>query len=270
MAGVLSLPARYGRLLGVQLRASGLLAAQYRVDFLVDGFISLFWAATAIAPLFVVYGHERPGIPGWTFGESLLVTAWFLLLQSILDGAINPGLQAVVDHIRKGTLDFVLLKPADAQFLVSTARFQPWRVFALVNALVLLGLAFREIGHGPSVTGVLSAALLLAVATSLLYSLWILIVSAAFVVVKVDNLTYLFSSIFDAARWPGTVFRGGLRLVFTFVVPLIVMTTFPAQALLGRLEPSALWGSVAGAVAFAAAARMVWLYSIRRYTSAGG
>ena len=29
---------------------------------------------------------------------------------------------AVVEHIRKGTLDFVLLKPADAQFLVSTAR----------------------------------------------------------------------------------------------------------------------------------------------------
>jgi ABC-2 type transport system permease protein len=29
----------------------------------------------------------------------------------------------VMDHIRKGTLDFVLLKPADAQFLVSTARF---------------------------------------------------------------------------------------------------------------------------------------------------
>lgn len=262
---------RYARLLGLQLRTSGLLAAQYRWDFLVDGVISLFWAATAIAPLFVVYGDStRPGIPGWTFGEALVVTGWFILLQGILDGAINPGLQAVVDHIRKGTMDFVLLKPADAQFLVSTARFQLWRVFSILNAFVIFGVAFHRIGRLPSPGGVLASLVLLAGATLLLYSLWILIVSAAFFVVKVDNLTYLFSSIFDAARWPATVFRGVLHFVFTFVIPLAVMTTFPAEALLGRLELSTLAYSVLGAAAFAAAARFVWLKSIGHYTSAGG
>ncbi len=264
-------PVRYLALLTRQLRTSALLTAQYRADFLIDGVISVFWAATAVVPLFVVYGRGRDtGIPGWTFGESLLVTGWFVLLQGVLDGAINPGLQAVVDHIRKGTLDFVLLKPADAQFLVSTARFQLWRVVSLVNAGVVIGFAFHEIGHGPSLLGVAEAAALLAVATLMLYSLWILIVSAAFLVVKVDNLTYLFSSIFDAARWPGGVFRGGLRLVFTFVVPLIVMTTYPAEALLGRLAPTSLAWSLLGAAAFAGFARTVWLGSISRYTSAGG
>ncbi len=53
--------------------------------------------------------------------------------------------------------------------------------------------------------------------------------SAAFYVVKVDNLTYLFESIFDAARWPASVFRGVLRVVFTFVIPLALMTTYPAR-----------------------------------------
>src|SRR5581483_10703958 len=72
-----------------------------------------FWATTAIAPLFIVYsGSGKRGIPGWSVEEALVVTGWFIVLQAILDGAINPGLQAVVDHIRKGTLDFVLLKPA--------------------------------------------------------------------------------------------------------------------------------------------------------------
>ncbi|MCC6334574.1 MAG: ABC-2 family transporter protein [Myxococcales bacterium] len=262
---------RYLRLLGLQLRTSGLLAAQYRWDFLIDGVISVFWAATAVVPLFVVYGEAtRPGIPGWNFGEALVVTGWFILLQGILDGAINPGLQAVVEHIRKGTLDFVLLKPADAQFLVSTARFHVWRVFSLLNAGVILGLAFHRVGRPPSLLGVAMALVLLVAATLLLYSLWILIVSAAFFVVKVDNLTYLFSSIFDAARWPSAVFRGALRFVFTFVIPLAVMTTFPAEALLGRLEPQTLAGAVLGACAFAGLARLVWLKSIGHYTSAGG
>ncbi len=262
---------RYLRLLGLQLRTSGLLAAQYRWDFVIDGVLSAFWAATAVAPLFVVYGGEaRPGIPGWSFGEALLVTGWFILLQGVLDGAINPGLQAVIDHIRKGTLDFVLLKPADAQFLVSTARFQLWRVFSFVNAAIIFGLAFARIDRAPTLGGVGASLVLLVASTLVLYSLWILIVSAAFLVVKVDNLTYLFSSIFDAARWPSSVFRGAVRFVFTFVIPLAVMTTFPAEALLGRLEPERLLASVGGAVVFSALARAVWLRSIAHYTSAGG
>ena len=71
----------------------------------------------------------------------------------------------------------------------------------------------------------------------LLYSLWILTVSAAFYVVKVDNLTWLFGAIFDAARWPSSVFRGAVRAVFTYVIPLALMTTFPAQGAAGH-DPS--------------------------------
>jgi len=262
---------RYLRLFWLQFRTSALLAVQYRMDFFVDAIISFFWMSTAVIPLFVVYGNDtRRGIPGWSFGESLVVVACFITLQAVLDGAINPGLQAVIDHIRKGTLDFVLLKPADAQFLVSTSRFQMWRVSGFILASVTFGVAFSKLGHAPSVLGVLTALLLLVVSTLLLYSLWILIVSAAFIVVKVDNLTYLFTSIFDAARWPSSVFRGGVKFFFTFVIPLTVMTTYPAEALLGRLELQTLLFSVLGSLAFAGLARAVWLRSIGHYTSAGG
>lgn len=262
---------RYLRLLLLQLRTSILLAAQYRWDFFLDAGIGLFWTAAAIMPLFVVYGGaSRAGVPGWSFGETLVVVGCFITLQAVLDGAINPGLQAVIDHIRKGTLDFVLLKPADAQFLVSTARFQLWRGAGLLHAAVVFTLAFRELGRVPTVTGVLTALVLLGIAVALLYSLWILIISLAFIMVKVDNLTYLFTSIFDAARWPASVFRGPVKFVFTFIIPIAVMTTFPAEALLGRLEWETLAYSMSGALAFAMVARLVWLRSISRYTSAGG
>lgn len=266
---------RYLRLFFVQFRTSALLAAQYRVDAFLDPLLSTFWLFAATLPLFVVYSGASssggaPAIPGWTFGEAMLVVACFTVLQAVLDGAINPGLSAVVDHIRQGTLDFILLKPADSQFLVSTARFQLWKAFGFVQAGVLFAIAFREIGHAPPLTGVIVAVLLLILATALLYSLWILIVSTAFIVVKVDNLTYLFGSIFDAARWPATVFRGALKYIFTFVIPLAVMTTFPAQALLDRVEWDTLGFSVLGSLGFVALARIVWLRSIRFYTSAGG
>jgi ABC-2 type transport system permease protein len=260
---------RYLRLLGVQLRASALVAMQYRWDFLVDGVIEAFWTVTALVPLVVVY-RARDSIAGWSFPEALVVAAWFTMLQGILEGAINPSLTSVVEHIRKGTLDFVLLKPADAQFLVSTGRIYPWRALNVLTAVVLFGVAFHRLGRSPSLGDVGQALVLLAAATTLLYALWIMTVSLAFYVVKIDNLTYLFSSVFDAARWPIGIFRGVIRFVFTFVIPLAVMTTFPAQALLGTLSLRVTALSVLGAAAFAAAARVVWVRALAKYTSAGG
>src|SRR5207302_503764 len=69
-----------------------------------------------------------------------------------------------------------------------------------------------------------------------LYSIWILAVSLAFWVVRLDNLSYLFNSLLDFGRWPVGIFKGFVRLFFTVVIPIALMTTYPAEALLGRLS----------------------------------
>jgi ABC-2 type transport system permease protein len=258
---------RYAYLLYIQLKASTLLAMQYRGDFLVDMIIELVWAGTAVAPLFVVF-QGRTAIAGWSYPEALVVTGWFTLLQGLLEGAINPSLVNVVEQVRKGTLDFVLLKPADAQFLVSTTRFAPSKAINALTATAIFVYAFGRIGHGPTAGGLAAALLLMVSASILLYGLWILTVSAVFYVVRVDNLTFLFTAIFDAARWPSSVFRGVAKIVFTFVIPLALMTTVPAEAMLGRLEGSSLALSLAGALFFAVVSRAVWVRAIGKYTSA--
>ena len=57
-------------------------------------------------------------------------------------------------------------------------------------------------------------------------------------------------------------------VIFTFVIPLALMTTYPAEALLGRLSLHRVVGVLVGAVVLALIARLVWLRSIRGYTSA--
>ena len=85
-----------------------------------------------------------------------------------------------------------------------------------------------------------------------------------------DNLTYLFDSIFDAARWPAPILRGALAFIFTVVLPLTVMTTFPALALLGRISPPQLAGAPLAAAGFFALSRLVRQRAVRDYSSAGG
>jgi ABC-2 type transport system permease protein len=259
--------ARYLRLLAVQLRASTALALQYRLEFVGQGALALLWTSWSLVPLLVVFGN-RTGVAGWTFEEALVVMGWFTLMKGVLEGAVNPSLASVVEHIRKGTLDFVLLKPADAQFLVSTARFMPWRIIDVLAGLAIFGVAFHRMGRWPAPGAVAAALLLLVCATLVLYSLWILAISAAFYLVKIDNLSYLFASIYDAARWPVDVFRGLLRVIFTFVIPLALLTSYPALALLGKLDLPVAAQALGGSLVFAVAARLVWTRSIGKYTSA--
>jgi len=258
---------KYRRLLWMQIRTSLTYAMQYRLDFLIEGVVSIFWVGVTLIPLIVVFG-KRETIAGWTYDEALVVVGMFVLLKGVLEGAITPSLMAVVEHIRKGTLDFVLLKPADAQFLVSTTKLQPWSLIDVFGGAIVIVAAFVRMGTHPGPVQVAAGAGVLAAAVLVLYSIWILVISLAFFVVRVDNLSYLFTSIFDAARWPISVFRGPVRFAFTFILPLAVMTTYPAMALLGTLETSVLLASTLGALAFAVFARQVWKQAIRRYTSA--
>lgn len=260
---------RYLGLLGVQLRASFAQAAQYRVDFALGALLSAFWTAAAVTPLLVVYAR-RPTLGGWTRDEALLVVGFFTLLKGAIQGVIEPSVNNTVEHLRKGTLDFLLLKPADAEFLVSTTRLQPWRATDAAGGAALLGWALHGAVRAPGAGALAATAALVVAALAILHSLWILVVALAFVTVKVDNLTYLLGSVYDAARWPATVWRGALAWVFTLVVPLAVMTTWPALAVLGRLDPARVVGALVLAAAFVGVSRAVWLRCLRGYTSAGG
>jgi ABC-2 type transport system permease protein len=258
---------RYLRLLAIQIQISVSMAMQYRLDFFFKGLMALFWLGITLVPLLVVFS-QRNSVANWTWPEALVVLGWFSLLKAVLEGSVTPSLTAVVEGVRTGALDFVLLKPADAQFLVSTARFEPWKLIDAAGSLGILVYAFTKLGRWPAPADAGKAVLLLVVAVLILYSIWILVVSASFWVVRVDNLSYLFGSIFDAGRWPIQIFGRALRFIFTFIFPLALMTTFPAMALLGRLSFTDAGLVLVGGIAFAAVARAVWLRAIAFYTSA--
>jgi ABC-2 type transport system permease protein len=122
--------------------------------------------------------------------------------------------------------------------------------------------------RSPSLAGTIVALVLLVVSVAVLYSVWILAVSIAFWVVRLDNLSYFFNSLLDFGRWPVGIFRGFVRLFFTFVIPLALMTTYPAEALLGRLAARTAALAILGSVAFALLGRFVWTRALGRYTSA--
>ena len=221
---------RYLRLVANQLRVSFLLLLQYRVELVVNIALACFWTLSALVPLLVLFS-ERSSVGGWTWNEALLVVGWFNVLKGVQGVVIQPSMNQAVEQIRRGTLDFLLIKPADAQLLVSTQRFDFRQLTDVLVGLSILAYACTQLPRAPSVLQLLATALVLVCAIAVLYALWIVVMSFAFIFVKVDNLTYFFSSLYDASRWPSSVFRGWFAFLFTFVLPLALMTTYPALVL---------------------------------------
>jgi len=260
---------RYLSLFALQMKTAALLSLQYRVDFFVQLAMALFWSSTALVPLLVLFS-KRDTVAGWTANEALVVTGFFMALKGVLLGAVQPALANVVEHVRKGTLDFLLLKPVDAQFLLSSSKLDLSRGADVVAGLALAAYATHAAGARPSLAAISLSLLVLICAVAILYALWIMVVSLSFRVVKIDNLSYLILSTFDAARFPASVFRGFLSFLFTFVIPLALMTTYPALALLSKLETRQVFTALGVAFGFLIVARVIWLRSIRFYTGAGG
>ncbi len=258
---------RYLRLLVVQMRISVAAGMAYRADFLLEGVMAIAWMALTLLPLVVLY-QGRATVAGWDAPSALIVIAYFMAVRGVLEGVVSPSFVDLVERIRSGAFDYVLLKPVDAQAIVSASRFEPWKIFDLLGAIALVIYAFVKLGHPPSLADIGLGLVLYVAGILAMYSLWILCAAASFWVVRLDNLTYLLGAIFDIGRWPVHVFRGLWRFVFTFIIPVAVMTTFPAMALLGRLDASTALATIGGSLGLVVLSRLVWRSAIRSYTSA--
>jgi ABC-2 type transport system permease protein len=258
---------RYLRLVAVQLRVSAAQAMAYRANFLIEGVMTAAWMALTLLPLIVLY-RERRVVGDWDQPSAYVVMAYFLGLRAVLEGVVSPSLVDLVERIRQGSFDYVLLKPVDAQVMISASRYEPWKIFDLLGAIALAVYAFVLRGEPPAPAHVAAGIALFVAGAIAMYSLWIACAAAAFWVGRLDNLIYLLGAIFDTARWPVQVFPGLWRFVFTFLIPVAVMTTFPAMALLGRLDAQTTLATIGGALAMLVLSRLVWRAAIRSYTSA--
>lgn len=258
---------RYLRLAAVQARISAAAGMAYRSDFLIEGVMTVAWAALTLLPLVVLY-DGRSKVAGWDVSSALIVMAYFMAVKAVLEGVISPSLIDLVERIRSGAFDYTLLKPVDAQAMISASRVEPWKIFDILAAIGLATYAFYRRGTVPSIGDLALGMVMFGAGVLAMYSIWIVFASASFWVVRLDNLTFLIGAIFDTARWPVHVFRGIWRVVFTFVFPIAVMTTYPAMALLGELDAETALATLGGSAALLLVSRLVWRTAIRNYTSA--
>ena len=257
---------RYLRLWRIFFTHSLVQDLEYRVNWWMNAFNVVLFLGSSALVLGVVF-LQADAIGGWTFDQALTLLGVYLLLEGVTAVFLVPNLNRVPEYVRKGELDFLLLKPIAARFLVSTRYASVWWT-------PQLAIGWGVIGVGMARQGTLSwgnvglTLLLLVAATAILYAVWFALTTTAFWFVKVDNVSELFTAFFAAGRFPVSAYPGWVRALLTFVVPIAFLTTVPAEAASGRLTWAAALGAAGVALALLAASQAFWRYALANYTSA--
>ncbi len=238
----------------------------YRANFFGQSLQAVFALASGLLGLALVDMHGA--LNGWNAGQLLVLLGVYQLVGGIISMLIQPGMREFMSQIRLGTLDFTLLKPVDAQFLVSARRLELWKLGDVLLGAGVLIIALLSLGTVLDWTRVLGFVVMLCAGCTLIYSFWLMLATCAFWLVRVDNILVIFQDLYVAGRWPVTIYPGWLRWPLTLLVPVTVATTIPAQALLGQLNWSLLLTVLLLTPCALGLARWFWWRGLRHYAGA--
>lgn len=261
-----ALPGVRAEVLVALFRVSIREAIQYRASFVAEVLVGALTAAGVAAPLFLVYARVAT-VAGWTMDEALLVTGFFLLYNGFVRGLVEPNLGAIVDGVRTGALDYLLIRPVDAQLMISFRKVAPTALWDVLAGVAVVGGSLWRLG-APSPMAAAAATAMFVAGILATYGLWLIIVCTSFWFVRVDNLRFLLGAVTDAGRWPVSVYGRGVRIMLTTIIPVSLVSSYPAMALLERLDGRLALGAVATALVSVMGSRAVFRLALRRYSSA--
>lgn len=258
---------RYLRLIGSFMRASAQNELAYRANFWISLLYALLNLGTGVLGVVVLFSQVET-VRGWDLPATLALLGVYLIIGALRNLFIGPSLNALAGldgEIWTGRFDFTLLRPVDTQFLASLRYWRPLALVDLVLGLGVLGAAVMRLEQSLTLPRLVTFVVALGAGVTILYAI-LLAFTALFLWSPGFLFTWAFDAVFQMARYPVGLYPGWLRLVLTWVIPVGVMTTVPAQALAGGLSAGTLVGSVALGLLVGASA--LFRFGLRRYASA--
>lgn len=203
-------------------------------------------------------------------GYSVNQMIFFYLSFNVID-TVTQLLYREVYRFRplivSGDFDFSLVKPMSALFRVLVGgadildlAMLPFYIFAVIYMAGRLGY----------VSGINIVFYVLLLVNGLIIStgFHILVLALGILATEVDHAIMIFRDVVNMGRIPTDLYREPLRSVLTFILPVGLMMTFPAKALMGLLSPWMILFSFALGLLFIALCLKVWQYALSQYSSA--
>jgi ABC-2 type transport system permease protein len=171
-------------------------------------------------------------------------------------------------RIQMGELDARMVLPVNTLFIVSFENIDMIDLFSFLPSLCFLGYVFYLLDFSFTWAQLLSYVLLLINALVFLYGVVLIIATVSFWTTQSSGMSRIFDNLLRICRYPLDIFEGFWKVVFIYILPLVVIAQVPSQALLNILTPGALISAFLTTGLFLGSALVFWKIGLKNYMSA--
>lgn len=258
---------RHARLWRACFRLALVRESQFRANALTTMAIGLAQIMVGLVPILLLFDYTEE-VDGWTRGDAIVILGVYQVTAALIAMFVSRNMYEISEAITRGTLDVVLVRPVNAQFYLTTRWIRPEQLFALVSGLLILVVGLVQAGSVPSLISLAQAGVMMVAGLVLVTCCWSWLAYSAFWSQSVNAMMMFFQDLLQVGRYPIGFFPWTIRALFTAVVPVAFLTTFPAAALTRGVS----WWLVLTAIAFASlallATRRFWQLAVQRYAGA--
>ncbi len=259
---------RYFGIYGALWKNSVTREMSFKTNFLLWIVVEVLWFALQLSFIGVLYLHTD-NIGSWTKWQVVLLVGASHFIQQIYQAFFLVNCTNLSELVRTGKLDFLLLLPVNTRFVVSLRQVDLGSFVNAASAVGVMVYADARLQFVPTVAHVLGFLVLCAVGILIHYSLMFMLAAISFWTVRAQGIVWGYYNLFQIARMPDEAFQRGLfKAVFTFVLPMLLVSNVPVRLLVNTLQrPFLLLLLVLGVACFLIS-EWFWRLSVRRYTSA--
>src|SRR3954469_20755753 len=256
--------ARYGSIYLELWKNSVAREMGFKSNFILWIVVELLWFALQLAFFNVIYSHTD-SIAGWSRWEVVLLVGASHFIQQIFQAFFLTNCVNLSELVRTGKLDFMLLLPVNTRFLVSLRSVDLGGFVNASSAVAVMAFAIHKLHIHPSGAQLAGFALLVIFGILLHYSLMMILAASAFYTVRAQGIVWGYYQMFNLARMPDTAFRGLFRAVFTFVLPVTLVSNVPARTLVNRLiSPGSALLLIGITAGWFVVSELFWRFSLKR------
>src|SRR5246127_5005122 len=257
---------RYIEICSIMLRNSLIREMSFKANFLLWMLVEVLWFCGQIVFFSIIFANvDRIG--DWTKWEVVLLIGTHQMIAQLFQAFFFVNVANIPELVRTGRLDSLLVLPIDSQFAISTKQFA---LDSIVNAALggmVVCIALSKLGVVPSLLSVLLYLAALCFGIAVHYSIMLGLAAASFWIIRAQGLVYGYFNFLNIARYPDAIFPWLFRVIFGWIIPVVIIANIPARLLIKPLGQP-LWLvahlAIASAIVFWLS-RIFWRFALRHY-----
>src|ERR1700738_1001925 len=251
------------------LRNSLIREMSFKANFLLWMLVEVLGFCCQIIFFSIIFGNvDRIG--EWTKWEVVLLVGTHQIIGQLFQAFFFVNVANIPELVRTGKLDSLLVLPVDSQFAVSTKQFGLDSVINAIVGAVVVCVSLSKLGIVPTPMSILLYIIALGFGVAIHYSIMLSLAAVSFWIIRAQGLVYGYFNFLNIARYPDAIFPRLFKILFGWIVPVVVVSHVPARLLAQSFDqPFGLMSKlvIASMVIFVLS-RLFWSFALKRYSSA--